>query len=250
MYINNPNIIYMPKKNLEILKVKDKTLKDNRFDDIPEELLKPPFLLIVNGSVRSGKSVLVQNFIYNDNFYKGYFDNITYISPTVHNDNTLQFMREDDEITMLDNPAEHLDDYLKAILKNQEENENEHTLVVIDDCLGFIRKGSYLTYLCTRYRHYKISLIITSQDFRSIPNIIRQNASAYIIFKTPNKKEFQKMQDEFEAIIEHFKELYDYSTNKLYNFIFINLRNLNVYHNFTERLYDKEKDEYAIELKK
>jgi hypothetical protein len=232
------------KKDLTILKIRDKIPHDPRFDDLPEELLKPPFLLVVNGSVRSGKSVLIQNLIYNNNHYRDRFDNVIYISPTIHNDNSLQFMREDEDITMLDDPS-RLDEYLQNIVNYQSEHEDEYTLVVIDDCLP-LKRGSYLTYLCTRYRHYKLSIIITSQDFRSVSNIIRANASGYILYKTANKKEFIKLQDEFESIVSEFDKLYDYATNELYNFLFLNLRNLDVYHNFTEKLYDKSKNKYML----
>jgi hypothetical protein len=223
---------------LKILKVKDLMKKDSRFDKLDPILLKPPFLLIINGSVRSGKSNMIINMIYNDNFYKKVFDNIVYISPTVNLDNTLQHLDED--IIKVDNP-EYLDETLKKIVESQEdiENENEHTLIIIDDCLGFLKRGSYLTYLATRYRHFRISLIITSQDFRSVPNIIRANASGYLIFKTSNKKEYKKLEDEFGSLFPNFQELYEMCTNKLYSFMFLNLRNLNVYSDFEKLVYKK-----------
>jgi hypothetical protein len=232
-------------RDLTILKIRDNIPHDPRFDNLPEELLKPPFLLVVNGSVRSGKSVLIQNLLFNDSMYRDRFDNIVYISPTVHNDASLQHMREMDDILMCDDP-EQLDTVLQKVVELQKENADNHTLIIIDDCLGYIKRGSYLTYLCTRYRHWKISLIITSQDFRSVSNIIRANASGYILYKTPNKKELQKLEDEFESIVPEFRALYDYATNELYNFLFINLRNLDVYHNFTKKLYDKSKNKYML----
>lgn len=233
------------KKDLTILKVKE--LKDNnkRFNNLDDRLLKPPFLLILQGSVRSGKSNLIMNFIYNDNMYHNVFDQIIFISPTIHQDMTLDKLREDDEIIKLDNP-EDLDDILKKIEESQldvndqkPENEREHLLIIIDDCLGYINKGSYLNNLCTRYRHYRLSLIITSQDFRSIPNKIRQNASGYIIWKTNNKKEHDKILEEFGGLFEDFEKHYLTATNKPYNFLFMNLRNLSLHHNFDKQLFIK-----------
>ena len=87
---------------------------------------------------------------------------------------------------------------------------------------------------------FRISLIITSQDYRSIPNIIRANASGYLIFKTSNKKEYQKLDDEFGSLFENFEELYKKCTDKLYSFMFINLRNLNVYSDFEDLVYEKK----------
>jgi hypothetical protein len=223
---------------LKILKVKDLIEKDTRFDKLNPVLLKPPFLLVINGSVRSGKSNLIVNLIYNNNFYKKIFDNIVYISPTVYIDNTLQHL-DDDDVLKFDNP-EKLDDILKTVVESQNEDSHkkEHTLIIIDDCLP-LKRGSYLTYLATRYRHFRISLIITSQDYRSVPNIIRANASGYLIFKTSNKKEYKKLEDEFGSLFENFEELYEMCTNKLFSFMFINLRNLNVYSDFEKLVYKK-----------
>jgi len=232
------------KKDLTILKVKE--LKDNnkRFDNIDDRLLKPPFLLILQGSVRSGKSNLIMNFIYNDNMYHNVFDQIIFISPTIHQDITLDKLREDDEIIKLDNP-EDLDDILKNIVESQNENkqkpknEKEHLLIIIDDCLGYITPASYLSQLCTRYRHYGLSLIISSQNFRSLPFKIRQNASGYIIWKTNNKKEYDKILEEFGGLFEDFEKHYLTATNKPYNFLFMNLRNLSLHHNFDKQLFIK-----------
>lgn len=223
---------------LKILKVKDLIEKDTRFDKLNPVLLKPPFLLVINGSVRSGKSNLIVNLIYNNNFYKKIFDNIVYISPTVYIDNTLQHL-DDDDVLKFDNP-EKLDDILKTVVEsqNKDNHKKEHTLIIIDDCLP-LKRGSYLTYLATRYRHFRISLIITSQDYRSVPNIIRANASGYLIFKTSNKKEYKKLEDEFGSLFENFEELYEMCTNKLFSFMFINLRNLNVYSDFEKLVYKK-----------
>jgi hypothetical protein len=231
------------KKDLTILKVKQLNNNNKRFDKLDDRLLKPPFLWIFQGNVKSGKSNLVMNVIYNDNMYHKIFDQVIFISPTIHQDLTLEKLREDDEIIKLDNPEE-MDNILKKIVESQEkpENKDDHLLIIIDDCLGFIKSGSYLTFLATRYRHSRVSLLLTSQDFRSVPNIIRANASGYIIFKTSNKKEYKKLEDEFGSLFPNFEELYEICTNKLYSFMFINLRNLNVYSDFEKLVYSKSSE--------
>lgn len=225
-------------KNLSILKIKPlNNIDDTRFNKLDENLLKPPFLMVINAPVKSGKSVLLQNLIYNDNFYKNIFDNVVYISPTIYNDATLCHMVEDDNIIKIEDPSQ-LEDIIDKVIESQKENPEEHTLLILDDCLGFIKRHSRITTLCTRYRHFRISIIITSQDFKSIPNIIRANASGYILFKTLNSKEYEKIESEFNSI-PHFNDLYKYATEAQYNFLFINLRDLNIFHNFTKKIYDK-----------
>ena len=70
----------------QILKVKD-LKEDDRFADIHPNLPKLPCLGLLIGSVRSGKSNLLVNFFMNQDFYKGLFDTVTFISNTLGTDN-------------------------------------------------------------------------------------------------------------------------------------------------------------------
>lgn len=224
---------------LDILKVKSVTEYDKRFETLQDPLLKPPFLGVINGSVRTGKSTILMNLLYNKNFYKDLFDKVIYISPTVHNDVTLEHLRDDEDIIKIHDGLEDLDTILRTIIKTKEEDEEERKafyLIILDDCLGYIKPHSYVTFLCSRYRHYKISMIFTSQNFRSIPNIIRTNATFYLLFKTTNKKEYVKYLEEFSGLFEHFEAIFSKATEQPYNFLFLNLRNVSAYHNFREQL--------------
>ena len=224
---------------LEILKVKSELEYNKKFEDIHIHLLKPPFIFVLSGSVRTGKSTLIMNLIYNKNFYQNKFDKIIFISPTSLNDLTLQHLSTDDEILKVAENLDKLDDILKAIVDDKdsdEESRADHYLIILDDCLGFIKPKSYASFLCSRYRHFKISLIFTCQNFRILPPIIRTNATAYIIFKTPNKKEYKKYVEEFEGIFEDFEKLYKEATEKPYNFLYLDLRNVKAYHNFQKLL--------------
>jgi hypothetical protein len=225
--------------SLDILKVKSVTEYDKRFETLQEPLLKPPFLGVINGSVRTGKSTILMNLLYNKNFYKDLFDKVIYISPTVHNDLTLEHLREDEDIIKIHDGLEDLDTILQTIIKTKEEDEEERKafyLIVLDDCLGYIKPNSYIAFLCSRYRHSKISLIFTSQNFRSIPNIIRTNATFYLLFKTTNKKEYLKYVEEFSGLFENFEEIFKDATEQPYNFLFLNLRDISANHNFREKL--------------
>lgn len=228
---------------LEILPVKQINHKDDKkTKKLNPLLIKPPFLGVLNGSTRSGKSTMVTNFLYNPDFYKNIFENVIIISPTVLNDDTLRFIKEDEKITKISENFEFLDDILKTIVESQEDvekEEREDVLIILDDMLGFLKRESYLTYLCTRYRHYKISILITTQSFRAIPNIIRTNADFVILFATQNKKEYKKIEEEYGGLIPDFETRFKEATDKPYNFMYINLKKIKVYHNFIEKLYEK-----------
>jgi hypothetical protein len=221
----------MPK----ILKIRSKEEAGAKFKHLPKPLLKPPFVLILCGSVRTGKSTIIMNFLYNEEFYKDMFDKVIFISPTVRNDLTLTHLADDDEVIKIDDDLDNLDDILKTIVETKQEDKEEqekHYLIILDDMMGLIKRKSYATYLCTRYRHYKLSIIITCQSFRSLNDIIRTNAKGYLIFKTNNDKEYKKMEDEFKALFKNFDDLYEYATDQPYSFLFLNLRDVGAYKDF------------------
>ena len=60
--------------SLEILQIKPlhEEYDNKKIENLNKNLIKPPFLGILNGSVRSGKSVVLVNMIYNKIFLCGY----------------------------------------------------------------------------------------------------------------------------------------------------------------------------------
>lgn len=210
---------------------------------LDKRLRKPPFLGIINGSVHSGKSTLIMNLLYNDSFYKDVFDKVVVISPTVQNDTTLRFLNEDDDVIKIFDQLECIDDILESIVDFQKDeikkDKSIHTLLILDDMLGYIKQHSYLSNLCTRYRHWKLSLIITTQSFRSIPCVVRTNALWYIIFATHNDKESEKIIEEFGGLIPNFKTVFLEATDKSYSFLYLDLKKVKAYNNFDELIYEK-----------
>ena len=203
-----------------------------------------PFLLVIPAPVRSGKSNLVMNLIYNKNFnYKSFYEEILYISPTITNDDTGKAVMDDEDIVKITDKLDQLDLILESIVEIQKEKlkeERTHTLIILDDCLGLIKTvgQSYFATLCSKYRHWKISLWVTTQNFRSLPPTCRYNATSYIIFRTNNRKELNKMEEEFEGNFP-FYEIYTMSTKERYNFLYLDMEEIKGYKNFEELIYEK-----------
>ena len=68
-----------------IQKVKDE-LDNDKFAGIHENLPTPPALVLIIGSVRTGKSNLLVNMFCGENFYKDKFDIVRIVSTTLHSD--------------------------------------------------------------------------------------------------------------------------------------------------------------------
>jgi len=228
------------KNELEVLPVRiAKDIRDAKFKKLPPILMKPPFLTIIQAPVRSGKSNLIMWLVYK--WYYHIFDEIIYISPTIQNDKTLKYLYKDKTIIKVNENLEDLDSILSIIVDEQneiDEEDRDHKLIVLDDCLGFLNKS--LAHLCSRYRHYKLSIIITSQSFRSVPVICRVNSSQYILFRTNNKKELAKLEEEFSGNFPSFMDLYNRGTQEKYSFLYLDNEKIEAHRNFTELLYKKD----------
>ena len=232
--------------DLRILPVKkkpDNIVKGKK--SVPEPLPKPPFLMVVNAPVRSGKTNLLIGLLYLPSFnFREYFDEIIYISPTIANDDTGKAAMDDEKVIKITDNLEDIDLILESIVelqKKKDKKDRKETLIILDDMLGLIKNQgqSFFAALCSKYRHFRLSLIISSQSFRALPPLCRYNATAYIIFKTHNKKELTKMQEEFEGNFPDFLKLYEDATSERYSFLYLNQEKVKAYRNFIDLIYEK-----------
>ena len=222
--------IYPPKKS------NSKAMK--KWLDIEEEGILPlhPFHMTLIAPPKSGKSCLILNLLYNPDInYKKRFDNVIFISPTILGDKTLKTVKNDDDIIKIHEDLKHLDDILATILKEQLDH-GEDTLIILDDCISNLRGD--VGFFSAKYRHYNCSLIIVSQQYKSISPISRNSSSHFAMFSTYNKKELEKMGEElssFPDFLEHFK----YATKERYNFLYIDTENQRIMKNFNEILWER-----------
>jgi hypothetical protein len=228
---------------MEILPVKQTKNNECISINIPDPLLKPPFLGLVIGGVKSGKTCLWINMVYRWYTNKVFDGGIIVFSPNLYNDDIFENnIIDDDDVMKITEDLENIDMYVKAIVQTQEakqKNDRKQMLIVFDDILGYIKQRSYITNFCTRYRQLKISMIFNTQVLRGIPNTIRANSTWMAIFKTYNKKELEKLMEE----LGHIKDIevyYNEATKDKYSFLFINLRDLKLYKRFETLLYDHD----------
>ena len=197
-------------------------------------------LTLLIGAVKTGKSTMLSNMFLNDNFYgQDLFDYVKIMSNTISNDITSRYMKE----------AYDVDDYyddsiIHGILENQkkyEKHEQPKIALICDDLLGSVPRSGLLWQLCSRYRHYNIrSLCISSQNYRMVNHVARQNCQNLIITSPfPNFKEMLKIAEEFGDVVggqKAFLAIYKYATPERYNFLHMDLQSnpVKCYKNFDE----------------
>ena len=230
------------------MKVKDNSQDDPRYKNLDERLPTPPFRMLINAPSQSGKSNVIQNLIFNKNFYYGCFDSIVFVSPTLYEDKTAQHMihnanldDDDDETIILRDDPENLDEIIEKIIKYQTENrdDNEQVLLILDDCIGTINKSSSINSFIMKARHYRVSIIISTQYYRAVDPKIRENCNAYLFFLNHSSKEVEKINEEIGVKFKNFKEYYDYATDAPYSFLYVNSKKSQLYKKFDELLVDK-----------
>lgn len=220
-----------------------------RFNDLHPHLLKPPFLLVMNATTGSFKTTTCANMILRKNFYdvpnEKYFDFFIIISPTIYNCKTsIPLVKYADAIY-----DEYDDSIIDAIIELQKEDDTEkqHILLLIDDMLG--EPMPKIRYLSSRNRHFRISIIVNLQAFKSKGSHphIRQNASGYFIGGVKSRKEYDKMEEEFAELFggaDNFRKIYLEATSEnRYDFLYLDLKNIKAYKNLTTLLWDKWQDD-------
>lgn len=211
--------------NLKILPVK-KLKQPKSKKKIDSILPQPPFLCCLSAGVASGKTVVLLNAVYR--FYPKYFEQIFWISPSVHNDLTTWPIRKDETITMMSENLENIDQIILGIIEQQQEDEErdgkmDDILIILDDCLGYLRaKG--VERIFGKFRHWKLSFFICVQNFRALPVTARYNCQYWLIWQLNSKKELAKITEEMEQTFPNFLQYYNEGTKKDYSFIYCDMR--------------------------
>lgn len=243
--------------SLDVLKVKDPKKKINPLDDkLHPHLPRHAFLMLLIAPPRSGKSALIANLLANPSFYNAleYWDEVFYISPTQKFDKTtMNYLEKLDNVIQIDDDQTltNLDIFLKEIMDGQTKRleqkdpktgkplEMERLLIILDDMLGYLNANDALPNICTRYRHYNMSFIITSQSFRRLPLTIRNCANQVVLFKMNNEQEFEKINEEYgSAYHNNFINIAKAITSKKYDFVYLNHDELKLYRNFSDLVLD------------
>jgi len=208
----------------KVFKVKDPE-PNSKFADIHPHLPQPPSLLLIIGSVKQGKSNLLVNLLCNPEMYKDKFDIVKIISNTLNADPKGKLMNK-----YFDCEDHYNDEMITEIIESQkkyDEDERPTIALVLDDILTKdFKKTNAVSFLATRFRHYGIGLLaFTTQSFRAVSGLIRNNANSVIIMKQQNQKELEKINDEYGDMFPNiFMELYKKAIDDApYSFLYLDL---------------------------
>jgi hypothetical protein len=233
----------MDKAPPKVFKVKDPD-PDDRFSDIHPHLPQPPSLLLIIGSVKQGKSNLLVNLLCNPDMYKDKFDIVKIISNTLNADPKGKLMNK-----YFDCEDHYNDEMITDLIDSQkkyEDFERPTVALVLDDILTKdFKKTNAVSFLATRFRHYGIGLLaFTTQSFRAVSGLIRNNSSDVIIMKQQNNKELEKINEEYGDMFPNiFMDLYKKAIEDApYSFLYLDLQTnpASAYIRFETKIADGE----------
>lgn len=121
----------------------------------------------------------------------------------------------------------------KQIISTYGKDIADSILLIFDDCASETKfwKSQQVQLACFNSRHFKISIIITSQNYKSLPKALRLNMSQVVLFSTSNEVEIKAIYDENSSSLG-FKEwlkIYREITDKPFNCLVINYQNKKEY---------------------
>ena len=101
---------------------------------------------------------------------------------------------------------------------------------VLDDLIGQkdsvfgMKKNNFLSNLVIKHRQYQINLIMTAQQQKYIPPIIRSNLDIIQMFKTASVKVLEGLYEEVSNILtyEEFVQLFQFCTDQQYGSLIVN----------------------------
>ena len=200
------------------------------------------FVLTLVGPRSSGKSVVISNLILRDEMMRGLYEEIIIISPTIYSDSTARFLiNEVGKDRVYEAYDESIIQGLINSVKDKDRNERQMKLIILDDVIGSIPKYNSLVYnLTSKARHWSISMIISTQNLRELPPVVRNNTTNWAFFRSGNLKEIGKMMEEMGSLgsPDNCYELYKACVEEPHKFMYVDNK-FNVYRCFTEHIWSK-----------
>lgn len=180
-----------------------------KINELDKELPKPPFFMIIQGSVGSGKTSLLYSIIKNYQSKK-FFDIIYFYNRVSDSDKVwLDFESKKTAVDLYhnynDNKLLNLIEEIDIVQKSRRERNKRplNILFVFDDMAysNIVRKGknTALDQLVINRRHYNISLIITSQTYKALNQNLRTNNVSHFILLRANLKDLKLIAEDHNA---------------------------------------------------
>jgi hypothetical protein len=153
--------------------------------------------MLIVGMTGCGKTGFMLNMLEKE--YKGHFDHIVIICPTLNWNKTYQewkYLHDRDVVTV---PCGH--ELVEKVLSVAScVYRGSNTLIIIDDCAcgqDVKNRVSEVVNLAFSARHYGLSTIVVTQQLTSVAKPYRENISKLVTFYNPNRHDMRSVTDDY-----------------------------------------------------
>jgi len=197
--------------------------------EFPEPVQRPPFVKILLGTRGSGKTAtLVNECMRHKSFYgnkkneEPIFQDVIVFSSTLGCDSTSRHLVKTATATH-NTYDDHLVNQILEYQKETPKKERKHILIIADDIAPMLKPNDAIFKLCSVHRHYLVSIYFLIQSPRLIPPIVRNCYTSMYVYRLPNAEQQEKIFSDlsFLGSKQDVKNMYNYATNKPYQFLYI-----------------------------
>ena len=182
--------------------------------------IKIPFRIIISSKSNSGKSTYCKYLLYklSNKFDRVYI--ISYTSEDGYDEIASKYFDYFDQ-TIIGNIIKH-QEKKKTMDINPKYPKESHrkyvykyppVCIILDDLCGNVNMvySQAIDKIYATGRHYNISIILITQKFHAVSNLIRTNASYIILFSHTNKMQIKQLSEEYNSLgsYNEFKKLLD-----------------------------------------
>lgn len=185
------------------------------------EYVNCPCILLAVGFCNSGKTVSIRYTVKTCNN----FDFIIVISNTAEFNGDYEYLK-DLKIKHRIYNGSKCNEVIELLLKIQEENHKNNkknkVLLICDDIMGSLNTSDTFKKLCSTYRHFNISLFITTQFCNNSTTYIRELANYVYCFDQRTEQSKKAIYSSYFSDVGSFAEFKKlFSGLKPYQFFFI-----------------------------
>ena len=169
-----------------------------------------PFHHTIVGATATGKTHYLLKLL--EDKYKDHFNTIWLICPTFFKNDTYLDWKyvNDPEFVPLPCHLDEVEYFVQAVIVASREygthkQGNKNLLILDDVAAGHLVKnrGGGLVESGFESRHDNLSVVVITQQFKSIAKAWRDNQSHFTFFYNPNKKDMDEM---FESLLGHLEK--------------------------------------------
>jgi len=227
----------------------------DNLDDLPYIPIEPlpvkSFAMYIVGSPGSGKTNILISLLTSKKpkYYLKFFDHIELISASMATlpskfKSKLHDSQKHDKFS---------DEMIMKVVGKMKDGDNDNNLLVLDDVIRQITRSRVLSQIYLNRRHIThsedkdenggLSIMTVSQKYSLLPLEFRNAQSDFILFKSSNSMEVNKIKDELLHDLNKVEqdELLDMAWSKPYGFLYIKInkpRDEKYYINFDKVIFE------------